>query len=359
MLSVDIEKRFESFYLKTKFETDQEITGILGASGCGKSLTLRCIAGVETPDRGRIILNGVTLFDSEKKINLPPQQRGVGYLFQNYALFPNMSVEKNILCGLHHEKNERIRRQKLADILKLLNLNGYEKHRINQISGGQQQRVALARILVNGPRLLLLDEPFSALDTYLRERLQIEIKKLLVQYQVPVLIVTHSRNEAYQMCRKIAIMHTGKIHAFKPVKELFADPGTVIGAEITGCKNIAKARKAGDYEVEVPAWGIHLQTKQEVRDDIEAVGIRAHYYSPKTEVNRLSVQQTNEMEEPFEWIIQFRYINQRKDTPDLWWRLPKDRKPPKSVSELGVLPVNVVLLYPSKSDQMTEREARE
>jgi len=122
MLSVNIEKQLGSFKLQTSFTAGQETTGILGVSGCGKSLTLRCIAGVETPDRGQIILNGVTLFDSEKKINLPPQQRKVGYLFQNYALFPNMTVEKNILCGLYQEKNVRVRQEKLRDVLKLLNL---------------------------------------------------------------------------------------------------------------------------------------------------------------------------------------------------------------------------------------------
>ena len=144
-LYVDIEKRLGGFHLRVRFQTENEATALLGASGCGKSMTLKCIAGIVTPDRGRIVLNDRILFDSDKKINLPPQQRKLGYLFQNYALFPNMTVEKNILCGIR-SRDKREKAAVLEDALRRFRLEGLEKRYPAQLSGGQQQRVALARI---------------------------------------------------------------------------------------------------------------------------------------------------------------------------------------------------------------------
>jgi len=345
MLSVNIEKRLGKFRLQVAFEAAEGVTGILGASGCGKSMTLRCIAGIEKPDKGSIALNGQTLFDSDQGIDLPPQKRRVGYLFQNYALFPNMTVKKNILCGLRGEKDSVKRQEALQHVMKLLQLEELENHHPSQISGGQAQRVALARILVNCPRLLMLDEPFSALDSHLREHLQIEMKLLLEKYGGTVLMVTHSRNEAYHLCDRIAPMDVGVFLALKPTKALFADPGTIVAAAVTGCKNIAAATKAGEYEVEVPEWGLRLTTGQPVREDVCAVSIRAHYFGVKTVQNRFPIYQTDEMEEPFEWIIRFRFNGQKERTPDIWWRLPKDCRPQKMPEELGVSPSDILLLY--------------
>ena len=219
--------------------------GILGASGCGKSMTLRCIAGVEKPDAGRIVLDGRTLYDSARRINVKPQERQVGYLFQNYALFPNMTVRQNILCGMRRLKDKADRERLLCEQLELMQLSGLEKHYPAQLSGGQQQRVALARILVSRPKLLMLDEPFSALDSHLREKLLVEMKEILRRYGGVSLMVTHNRDEAYDLCSSIALMETGRVHTHKPTKQLFADPGTVVGAMMTGCKNIAPARRVG------------------------------------------------------------------------------------------------------------------
>ena len=157
-LFVDIEKDYGGFHLCSRFETNGGITGLLGASGCGKSQTLRCIAGVQTQDKGRIVLDGVTLYDSEQHINLTPQQRGVGYLFQSYALFPNMTVRANILTGLRREKDAAKKQAALEHAIHLLKLEGLEDRRPAQLSGGQAQRVALARMLVSRPKALLLDE---------------------------------------------------------------------------------------------------------------------------------------------------------------------------------------------------------
>ena len=344
-LVVDIRKKLGSFTLNAQFEVREGVMGILGASGCGKSMTLKCIAGVERPDEGRIVLDGVTLFDSEKHIDLKPQQRQVGYLFQNYALFPNMTVRQNILCGLKKVETRAERERICTEKIALMQLGGLEKRYPAQLSGGQQQRVALARILVSQPKLLMLDEPFSALDTHLREKLLVEMKGILSQYGGVSLAVTHSRDEAYNLCDHIALMDNGKILALRPTKQLFADPGTVAGAMMTGCKNIAKAYRVDEYEVEVPDWGIRLRTAKPVREGLCAVGIRAHYFSTKGQQNCNKAKILGIVEEPFEDIIQFRYHTQAEGTQDLWWRLPKEHRPQQQELTLGIAPANVLLLY--------------
>ena len=187
-LYVDIEKRLGTFRLQSKFEVADETLALLGASGCGKSVTLKCIAGIMTPDRGHIVLNDRVLFDSEKKIDLTPQQRRVGYLFQQYALFPNMTVEQNILCGIRAGSRSE-KRALAAEKIRMFRLEGLEKKHPAQLSGGQQQRVALARILCSEPQAILLDEPFSALDSYLKWEL--ELGELLGAFDGPILWVSH------------------------------------------------------------------------------------------------------------------------------------------------------------------------
>ena len=344
-LSVHIKKDFGSFRLLIDLEHPEGVTGLLGASGCGKSLTLKAIAGIITPDEGQIILNGRTLFDSSQKINLKPQQRRVGYLFQNYALFPNMTVEKNILCGLVRVKNRAERRKRAAEAAALMQLDGLMNLYPHQLSGGQQQRVALARILVSEPELLLLDEPFSALDSYLRDQLQTQIVTILGQFGKDVLLVSHSRDEVYHLCRRTALMDHGRILRIGKTKDIFADPGSIPGAVLTGCKNIVPAIKIGPHEVEVPDWGIRLKTAKPVQERLCAVGIRAHYFHPKAKDNVFPVTFSQEMEEPFETTVMFRYENQREGTPDIWWRLPKERKIEQRSWNLGIAPQNVLLLY--------------
>lgn len=344
-LIVDIHRALGSFTLDVSFEAENGVTCLLGASGCGKSFTLKCIAGIEKPDSGHIELDGVVLFDSEKHINLPPQKRQVGYLFQNYALFPNMTVRQNILCGLQREKNREEKERKLGEMLKLMQLEGLENHRPSQLSGGQQQRVALARILVNEPRMLMLDEPFSALDAHLRDSLKIELRDMLQRFGHEVLMVTHSREEAYNMSSRIAVMDQGRLLTIKDTKDLFADPGSIPAAVLTGCKNIVPAIKVGDHEVEVPGWGIRLQTAQAVGDGLIAIGIRAHYFNTQTQQNRYPVRYVEEMEEPFEVILQFRYAGQAPDSPPVWWRLSKEKRPRNFPEALGISPANILLLY--------------
>ena len=207
-LQAKIKKKFFGFTLDVEFETKEGCMGILGASGCGKSMTLKCIAGIEKPDSGRIVLNGRVLFDSEKKINLPVQKRNVGYLFQNYALFPTMTVEQNLMVVMEGKKEEK--RAKIKEQLERFELSGLEKRYPSQLSGGQQQRVALARALVNRPDILLADEPTGNLDPKTSE----EIMKLLEQINergTTVLVVTHNKEIVNQMKKRVVTMHDGVI----------------------------------------------------------------------------------------------------------------------------------------------------
>ena len=344
-LEVTIEKRVGAFHLRTAFACGEEWLGILGASGCGKSMTLKCIAGIERPDRGRIVLNGRVLFDSERRIDLPPQQRRVGYFFQSYALFPDMTVRRNILCGLHAERDRRKREARADEILSLLGLQDVAELRPAALSGGQAQRTALGRILANAPELLMLDEPFSALDAHLRLKLQMELKHLLSERSGGILLVTHDRDEAFRLCDRLGVMSAGKLLAVKPTKALFDDPGTREAAIITGCKNIAPARRTGTFEVFVPDWNVRLRTSEPVGDDLKAVGIRAHRFDPGGETNRFPVAILRELEEPFAWVSEFRFPGQAPDSPALWWRYAKELRPPTPPETLGVSPKDVLLLY--------------
>lgn len=198
MLEVQIYKKLAEFDLDVSFQVDDYILGLMGASGSGKSMTLKCIAGIETPDQGRIVLNGRVLFDSEKKINVPIQKRNVGYMFQSYALFPNMNVYENISVGLRARKvkDVDIVVQKVMQQFRIFELaSRYPK----QLSGGQRQRVALSRLMAYEPDVLLLDEPFSALDEDLKEDLLQKLKSEL-QISKPVIFVSHDKEEVNELC---------------------------------------------------------------------------------------------------------------------------------------------------------------
>lgn len=198
MLEVQIYKKLAEFDLDISFQVNDNILGLMGASGSGKSMTLKCIAGIETPDQGRIVLNNRVLFDSEKKINVPIQKRNVGYMFQSYALFPNMDVYENISVGLRARKvkDVDIVVQKVMQQFRIFELaSRYPK----QLSGGQRQRVALARLMAYEPDVLLLDEPFSALDEDLKEDLLRELKSEL-QISKPVIFVSHDKEEVNELC---------------------------------------------------------------------------------------------------------------------------------------------------------------
>ena len=280
-LYVKIKKDFGSFLLDTEFEAQEEVFGILGESGCGKSITLRCIAGVLTPDEGRIELDGTVYFDSEKKINLKPQERHVGLLFQNYALFPNMNVVQNLRTGLRKQKLNKEQEQKaLHDIMEKFYLQGLEHYRPSQLSGGQQQRVALARILLAKPRILMLDEPFAALDEFLRWKLELELEDIIKEFGGTTLFVSHNRDEIYRICDRVCVMNRGQSSEAVPIKELFAAPVSREAAYLSGCKNFSDAAVTAAGEVMALDWGITLQCDTTGKEDASSVGVRSHFIHP-------------------------------------------------------------------------------
>ena len=345
-LEVEIEKRFAGFTLRAQFTARDTATAILGASGCGKSMTLRCIAGIVKPDKGRIVLDGVPLFDSEKKIDLPPQKRGVGLLFQNYALFPNMTVEQNILCGLHAEPDRAKRRAACAEMIRALRLEGLEKRLPAALSGGQQQRVALARILAAKPKILMLDEPFSALDSYLREQVEGEVGALLATFQGPALLVTHNRDEAYRLCREMIVMDGGRVLRAGETKAVFADPRSCTAARLTGCKNILPCVKAGPHSVRLAGWEAELHLAAEVPEAVCAVGIRAHDFAPCAAgaPNALPVRVVSSGENPFDWNL---ICTAPGGEGRLWWKVSKATlasPEPETPQYLTVRPESVMLL---------------
>lgn len=281
-LFVDIKKKLPGFTLDVSFEADGDVMGLLGASGSGKSMTLRCIAGIEKPDKGRIVLNGRVLFDSEQGINIPSRQRKVGYLFQNYALFPNMTVEENI--GFALEKLPKDKRKALIhEKIKMMKLEGLESRYPFQLSGGQQQRVALARALVIEPEALLLDEPFSALDDHLRGLLTKQLIDALSDYHGVTLFVTHNMEEAYKICKELVVLKSGEVEAAGQKEEIFQYPCTIATAQLTGCKNFSKAKYLSDNQLYAVDWGIKLSVENALRESLEYVGIRAHYIKTVSE----------------------------------------------------------------------------
>ena len=279
-IEVNIKKNLGIFRLNVAFQQDSGVLALLGGSGCGKSMTLRCIAGIEQPDSGRIVLNGVTVFDSEKKINLPPQQRQVGLLFQNYALFPNMTVVENILCGIRDKKSKSENSALVAEYIRKFHLEGLEHHTPGQLSGGQKQRCALARMLIGKPGIVMLDEPFSALDSYLRWELERELLSTLREYDGTVLFVSHDRDEVYRISDRIAVYKDGAIDVMGDKWELFRQPFTCTAAILTGCKNVSPAQYT-DTTVSVPEWGVTLPLPQSgVPADAAYLGIRARKMRP-------------------------------------------------------------------------------
>ena len=308
-MEVNIKKKLGEFTLDVRFETEKSRLGILGASGSGKSMTLKCIAGIATPDEGRIAVNGRVLFDSEKRINVKPQHRKVGYLFQDYALFPTFTTYDNIASGL--KCGSRQKKEIVDDLVKRFQLTGLEKHYPHQLSGGQQQRTAFARIVACEPDMILLDEPFSALDSHLRDQMQQETRGILSSYDNSVM-VTHNRDEAYKLCTDLLILDSGRVVASEKTEQLFKNPGTVKAAKLTGCKNISRVRRVGEYELLALDWGgLPIKTKLPAGDKISHVGVRAHTFVPfftkdGSAVNVFRISVTDSIAAPFEMQVIFK-----------------------------------------------------
>ncbi|AFZ13383.1 molybdate ABC transporter, inner membrane subunit [Crinalium epipsammum PCC 9333] len=285
-LFVDIEKPLPNFPLNVSLTSTREVLGILGASGSGKSITLRCIAGLETPLRGKIILNGRVLYDSQKRINLPSKDRRVGFLFQNYALFPHLTVAQNIAFGFHKHKSTVSINQEIETQLTAFQLQGLAKRYPHQLSGGQQQRVAIARALASRPDVLLLDEPFSALDTHLRSQLEQQLIARLANYQGVTLFVTHNLEEAYRVCDNLLVLEQGKAIAFGRKQDIFEHPASFSVAQLTGCKNFSRAIATASQQIQAIDWDCTLNVVEPIPDQLNYVGIRAHQLTFPKDTNK-------------------------------------------------------------------------
>ncbi len=338
-LYVDIQKTFGSFSLNVKLQAEDEVLALLGASGSGKSLTLKCIAGIEKPDKGKIVLDGVTLFDSEQGISLPPQKRKVGLLFQNYALFPYMTVLENIETGFKREKKVKKRKEMVKNMAEIFGLTAISDLYPHQISGGEQQRVALARVLASEPNILLLDEPFSALDSHLRFRLEQEVRQTLRQFGKTVLLVSHDRDEVYRMADSIALLENGKIDTIGEKKSVFASPKSRNGAILTGCKNISEIHWKDDNTLFASDWGITLKVP---KTDAAYVGIRMHHIQPGQGENTLRCRVVEEIENPFSFTIMLEYLEGKAP---IAWELDKDQWQKIKAEEVGIyIPSDAILL---------------
>jgi molybdate transport system ATP-binding protein len=325
-IEVAIKKRFKGFTLDVELNSMNHKTGILGASGSGKSLTLKCIAGIEKPDSGRIILNDRVLFDSENNINLTPQKRRVGYLFQNYALFPAMTVEENIGIAIMAPKEEKHRL--VYDKMKEYHLQELKGRYPSELSGGQQQRVALARMLLSNPDIIMLDEPFSSLDSYLKEILQQQLLETLQDYHGDVLLVTHDRDEAYRFCERLLMISKGSTIIAGETKELFERPIRKEAARLIGCKNISAIRILDRHSMEATDWGIRLSTKGELTDNLHYVGIHSYDLLPaweQPEKNYIPFTLAGSGSLPLEEHFFIRTMNPAFEEC-LSWYVPKDKK---------------------------------
>jgi molybdate transport system ATP-binding protein len=238
LLSIDVRKNLDKFSLDVSLQVDRGMTVLLGPSGSGKSTLLNLVAGLLEPDAGEIILDGLVYFRSNGKGRpevLPVHRRQLGYVFQHPALFPHLTVRENILYGLPAGDG---RREELAALMELLRLEGLDGRLPEQISGGQAQRVALARALITRPRLLLLDEPFSALDNPIRQKLRWDLLRVLERYPVPSILVTHDFEEAIMLGEQVAVLDEGRILQCAPPAELFFRPGSRKVARFVGMRNI-------------------------------------------------------------------------------------------------------------------------
>lgn len=316
-LYIDIEKKLNNYVLKVNINQNNKITGLLGESGCGKSITLKCIAGLETPDKGKIIVNNKVLYDSSKNINLRPQDRNVGFVFQDYALFPHMTVDENIKLGLINKSKFAVD-EICNEYIDKFNLKKLKDLYPNQLSGGQQQRVALARALVKEPEILLLDEPFSALDYHLRDIMEENLRNTLKSYEGNTIFVTHNINEAYRVCDDIVVYDNGLAINKRSKDELFKSPKSLKEAKLTGFKNISKIKFIKGEVIYAIDWDIYINVNNmSINKDLNYVCIRE--YDIKISNNRradvFNMELINIIENPFDYTVSLKKAKSDKLSP--------------------------------------------
>jgi molybdate transport system ATP-binding protein/molybdate transport system permease protein len=275
-LEVHVEKKLAAFTLSVRFAIGDAPLSVLGASGAGKTMLLRTIAGLERPDHGRIVLNGQTLFDSEAGVDIPARDRRIGMLFQGYALFPHKTVATNVAFGLAGLKPTE-RAARIDRFTSRTNIDLLANRNVRTLSGGEQQRVALARALATEPQALLLDEPLSALDTHLRSQMQALLEETFFESPRPTLLVTHNVEEAYRMSAEMLVLLHGRVAAFGRKREVFERPASMEVALLTGCKNMSRVRVEADGTVNALDWDVRLRFPELPDAEAKFIGIRAHH----------------------------------------------------------------------------------
>ena len=338
-LIVSIQKKLNNFNLNVNFSQHDENLALLGASGAGKSITLKCIAGLITPDSGKIILDGQTLFDSSQNIDLSPQKRQIGYLFQSYALFPNMNVADNI--RFVSKGNDAQKEKAVNENLARFSLTDVKDCYPNELSGGQQQRLALARIIAAECKLLLLDEPFSALDTALKTSLELELADFLTQNNKQAILVTHNFNEAYRLTDRIGILERGNLEFVAEKKILLDSPPTVAAAKLIGCKNISKSHRIDEHTLFADDWGLTLKTSCSLPEEFSFLAIK-ETGSPETSssafINEISLPVKSIIQETDSWLMLL-------DTPNGMPFFLKTKKQPTTKSVVVALSSDKFIFY--------------
>lgn len=270
MLVCKIKKNFKNFKLDVDFSMDENYLGLLGPSGSGKSLTLKCIAGLITPDVGKIVLDDRILFDSSENINIRPQDRKIGYLFQDYALFPNFTVEGNLRLAIRDNKNIDI-----SKILKEMHIDHIKNKYPKEISGGEAQRTALCRILINKPDILLLDEPFSALDSYTKNSVEDELRRIIDESKLKTILVSHDKDEVYRMCQSIVSIARGKTYVKKSKSDFFEKVETLTEAKLIGIENFSELSRIDSNKIYAKSWGMDFSYKEDINNKILVLPDRA------------------------------------------------------------------------------------
>lgn len=336
-----------------------EVLTIIGPSGSGKSTFLRCLNLLEKPTGGELWFNG-RLIDGKTDVKM--LRRDVGMVFQSFNLFPMFSAVENVMYAPVHinKLDKKQAKEEAMELLSRVGMADRANHYPGELSGGQQQRVALARILVYEPDVIMLDEPFSALDYYLKEQLQFQVREVLRGYTGDVLMVSHSRDEVYRFCEKSIILNRGQVAMKGETRAIFQKPENVTAARLTGCKNFSRIRRIGEYEVEALDWGLTFQTEEAVAAEHAYIGIRAHqFYPAHGSANEFTCEWRDTLCQPFEWDVLLRPVENAGAAGDkenalerevIWWKV--DYKQSDLLNQyqrgdrvrLGIAPGDIMLL---------------
>ena len=289
-ISVEIQKEYHGKMQHISFQTTSSRIGILGDSEERVRLLLQCIVGVETPDQGKISIDGKSIYDSEKEINFKPQERKLGCLFQDYALFPFMTTAENIACGFRGDKGKK--KTTVQEYLKRYHLKGAEKKYPHQLSEIEQLYTAVARMMIGEPELILLEDVFSGWTSLQKELLSQTLDPLFEEYQGTVLLTSGNFRHIYELCEDVAVFCEGKTVAAGNVRQLYKDPQSLDAARLMGCRNYSRIERLDEHHICALDWEIVLRTAKQVEEDITYVGIYDHCFWPldKERENCLPVQ---------------------------------------------------------------------